>query len=76
MYPWIWDKPMLNPTPTQILRNIEATLVEVVQPAATSTAAQSALATIGHLLRHVILYVEHGGQILADDIADSHARMH
>jgi hypothetical protein len=64
---------MLNPTPSQILRTIEATLVDVVEPAAASTAARSALATIGHLLRHVILYVEQGGQILSSDIADSYA---
>lgn len=64
---------MLNPTPTQILRNIENTLVEVVEPAVTSTTARSAIATIGHLLRHVILYVEQGGQILTDDMADAYA---
>ena len=64
---------MLNPTPTQILRNIETTLVEVVAPAITATAARSALATIGHLLRHVILYIERGGQILSDDMADAYA---
>jgi hypothetical protein len=63
---------MLNPTPTQILRNIEMTLVDVVEPAVTTTTARSALATIGHLLRHVILYVEQGGGVLAEDVADSY----
>lgn len=64
---------MLNPTPTQILRNIETTLAEVVEPAVIATTARSALATIGHMLRHVILSIEQGGQILSDDMADATA---
>lgn len=59
---------MLNPTPEQILRNIEFTLAEIVEPAVRTTAARSALATIGHLLRHVVLRIEDGGGILQQDI--------
>lgn len=64
---------MLNPTPAQILRNIEATLVDVVEPSVTGTTARSALATIGHLLRHVVLRIEQDGALLTADIAASTA---
>lgn len=60
---------MIHPSAAQILRTIEATLVDVVEPAIQTTTARSALATIGHLLRHVALRIEQEGQILADDIA-------
>lgn len=60
---------MINPTAAQMLRMIEATLVDVVEPAVTTTNARSALATIGHLLRHVTLRIEREGQLLTDDIA-------
>ncbi|MEO0030460.1 MAG: hypothetical protein RIS94_218 [Pseudomonadota bacterium] len=60
---------MINPSAVQILRTIETTLVDVVEPAVGSTTARSALATIGHLLRHVALRIEGEGQVLADDIA-------
>ena len=59
---------MIHPSAAQIVRNIEATLVDVVEPAVQTTTARSALATIGHLLRHVVLRIEQEGQILADDI--------
>jgi hypothetical protein len=59
---------MIHPSAAQIVRNIEATLVDVVEPAVQTTNARSALATIGHLLRHVALRIEQEGQILADDI--------
>lgn len=59
---------MIHPSAAQIVRNIEATLVDVVEPAVQTTTAHSALATIGHLLRHVALRIEQEGQILADDI--------
>lgn len=60
---------MINPSTAQIVRTIETTLVDVVEPAASSVAARSALATIGHLLRHVALRIEDEGQLLTDDIA-------
>ncbi|WP_336971998.1 hypothetical protein [Sphingobium aromaticiconvertens] len=59
---------MIHPSAAQIIRTIEATLVDVVEPAVQTTTARSALATIGHLLRHVALRIEQEGQILADDI--------
>ncbi|WP_327753820.1 hypothetical protein VVT58_19035 (plasmid) [Sphingobium sp. SJ10-10] len=60
---------MIHPSAVQIVRAIETTLVDVVEPASGSIAARSALATIGHLLRHVALRIECEGQLLADDIA-------
>lgn len=60
---------MIHPSAAQIVRNIEATLVAVVEPAVQTTTARSALATIGHLLRHVALRIDQEGQILTDDIA-------
>ncbi|MGK2908233.1 MAG: hypothetical protein ACSLE1_00270 [Sphingobium sp.] len=59
---------MIHPSAAQIVRNIEATLVDVVEPAVQTTTARSALATIRHLLRHVALRIDEEGQILADDI--------
>jgi len=60
---------MIHPSAAQIVRNIEATLAAVVEPAVQTTTARSALATIGHLLRHVALRIDQEGQLLADDIA-------
>lgn len=59
---------MIHPSAVQIMRAIEATLTEVVEPATGSVSARSALATIGHLLRHAALRIEGEGQVLADDI--------
>ena len=60
---------MIVPTASEVLATIETTLVNVVVPDARSTSALSALATTGHLLRHVQLRLELEGQILTDDIA-------
>ncbi|NWK98342.1 hypothetical protein DM806_22265 [Sphingobium lactosutens] len=60
---------MIHPSAIEIIRNIEATLVDIVEPAVQTTTARSALATIGHLLRHVALRIEDEGQLLTDDIA-------
>lgn len=60
---------MIHPSAAQIVRTIEATLTDMVEPAVQTTAARSALATIGHLLRHVALRIEQEGQIVANDIA-------
>ncbi|MFT4052936.1 MAG: hypothetical protein QM681_00400 [Novosphingobium sp.] len=64
---------MLNPDAAQILRAIEETLVDVVEPTVTATSARSALATIGHLLRHAVLRIEAGDGVLMADIAASGA---
>jgi hypothetical protein len=60
---------MLLPTSVDVLRSIERTLETVIAPALTGTGERSALATIGHLLRHVALRIELEGQMLVDDIA-------
>lgn len=60
---------MIVPTAREVLATIEHTLATVVMPDAGSTAARSALATTGHLLRHVQLRIEFEGQLLLDDIA-------
>lgn len=60
---------MIHPSAVEIIRNIEATLVDIVEPAVQTTTARSTLATIGHLLRHVALRIEDEGQLLTDDIA-------
>jgi hypothetical protein len=60
---------MLLPTSVDVLRCIERTLDTVVAPALTGTGERSALATIGHLLRHVALRIELEGPMLAEDIA-------
>ncbi len=60
---------MIVPSAKHVLAIVERTLEESVVPDATSTSARSALATIGHLLRHVQLRLEQEGQILSDDIA-------
>ncbi|WP_340316262.1 hypothetical protein [Rhizorhabdus argentea] len=60
---------MIVPTARDVLATIEHTLATVVVPDAGSVAARSALATTGHLLRHVQLRLELEGQLLLDDIA-------
>jgi hypothetical protein len=60
---------MLLPTSIDILRCIERTLETVIAPVLTKTGERSAAATIGHLLRHVALRLEHEGPILYDEIA-------
>lgn len=60
---------MIVPTAREILATIEHTLATVVVPDAVSIEARSALATTGHLLRHVQLRLELEGQLLLDDIA-------
>jgi hypothetical protein len=59
---------MLLPTSVDVLRCVERTLETVIAPTLTSTAERSAAATMGHLIRHVILRIEHEGQMLFDDI--------
>jgi len=60
---------MLIPSSVDILRCIERTLDSVVAPALTGTSERSALATIGHMLRHVTLRIQFEGPMLVDDIA-------
>jgi len=60
---------MLLPTSVDVLRCIERTLDTTIAPTLTGGGERSALATIGHLLRHVALRIELEGQMLVDDIA-------
>lgn len=59
---------MLLPTSVDLLRCVERTLQNVIAPALTDTKERSAAATIGHMLRHVVLRIEHEGRLLFDDI--------
>jgi hypothetical protein len=59
---------MLLPTAVDLLRCVESTLRTVIAPALTGTAERSAAATIGHLLRHVALRIEHEGALLSAEI--------
>ena len=63
---------MLLPTSVDVLRCVERTLETVIAPALTGTAERSAAATMGHLLRHVALRIEHEGRILSEEIAILH----
>ena len=60
---------MLLPTSVDVLRCVERTLETVIAPTLTGNGERSALATIGHLLRHVALRIEIEGQLLVEDIA-------
>jgi len=59
---------MLLPTSVDVLRCVERTLETVIAPTLTGTEPRSAAATMGHLIRHVVLRIEHEGQMLFDDI--------
>lgn len=67
---------MIVPTAREVLAMIERTLTDVVEPDCGTMAARSALATTGHLLRHVQLRLEHEGQVLTDDIAALRPLLH
>jgi hypothetical protein len=60
---------VIHPSATDILRTIDATIVSKIEPSLSDLAARSALATVRHLLRHVMVRIEAEGQILTDDIA-------
>jgi hypothetical protein len=59
---------MLLPTSVDVLRCVERTLETVIVPKLTGLGERSAAATIGHMLRHVALRIEHEGQMLSDEI--------
>lgn len=60
---------MIHPSCTQVLCTIQTSFEEQIVPHIADGEARSAAATIGHLLRHVVLRIEDEGQILTDDIA-------
>jgi hypothetical protein len=58
----------MYPTVIELLEAVEANLDSKVAPVVKDVSGQSALATIGHILRHVRVRVEREGQILVDEI--------
>lgn len=58
---------MIVPSATDILRCIEHTLEKTIKPALADVPERSAAQTMGHLLRHVVVKVEHEGQMLTDE---------
>ncbi len=60
---------MINPTAVDILRTIDATIADQIEPSLSNLAGRSAMATVRHLLRHVMVRIETEGQLLTDDIA-------
>jgi hypothetical protein len=60
---------VILPTATDLLRNIDVTLAEKVEPSLSDVTGRSALATVRHLLNFVRLRIEREGQQLHDDIA-------
>lgn len=59
---------MIYPTATDLLGNIEATIVARIEPDLQSLGARSAAATVKHMLRHVKLRITAEGRLLAADI--------
>ena len=60
---------MINPTAIDILRTIDATIDAQIEPSLSTLSGRSAMATVRHLLRHVMVRIETEGQLLTDDIA-------
>jgi len=60
---------VINPTAIDILRTIDATIADQIEPSLSNLAGRSAMATVRHLLRHVMVRIETEGQLLTDDIA-------
>lgn len=59
---------MIHPTCTEVLATIQTSFEQQIVPFLQDKEAQSAAATIGHLLRHVALRIQYEGQILSDDV--------
>jgi hypothetical protein len=59
---------MLLPTSVDLLRCVERTLQTVIVPTLAGTAERSAARTIEHILRHVVLRIEHEGRIFSAEI--------
>ena len=60
---------MSRPSAQDVLATIETTLDDIVRPAVSGVEALSALATIGHLLRHVRLRLSFEADILSSEIS-------
>jgi hypothetical protein len=59
---------VIEPTAVDILRTIEATIVEKIDPSLSDLSGRSASASVRHLLRHVIERLRHEGDLLTEDI--------
>jgi len=59
---------MIYPSAIDCLKTIESTLENKIKPLLSGTFERSTLATVGHLLRHVVCRIEHEGDVLFDDI--------
>lgn len=60
---------MITVSATDLLRVIDATLADKVEPSLSDLTGRSALATVRHLLNFVRVRIEEEGQVLIDDIA-------
>lgn len=60
---------MINPTTIDILRTVDSNIEEKIVPSLKDLTGLSAMATVRHMLRHVMVRIETEGQSLFDDIA-------
>jgi hypothetical protein len=60
---------MIWPRASDLLRNVDATLATKVEPSLQDVSSRSAMVTIRHILRLILVRVEQEGQVLSDDIA-------
>jgi len=60
---------MIYPTATDLLRTIDHAIEEKIEPSLKDLTGRSAMATVRHLLRYVMIRLEKEGQTLTDDIA-------
>jgi hypothetical protein len=59
---------VIYPTAVDLLRTIEATMVDKIEPSLSDLSGRSASATIRHLLRHVIARLQNEADLLRQDI--------
>jgi hypothetical protein len=59
---------VINPSAIDILRTIDATITDKVEPSLSDLSGRSATATVRHLLRHVMVRIEVEGQLFTNDI--------
>lgn len=62
---------MITVSATDLLRVVDATLVEKVEPSLSDMNGRAALATVRHLLNFVLVRIEKEGQALTDEIAST-----
>lgn len=62
---------MITVSATDLLRVVDATLVEKVEPSLSDMNGRAAFATVRHLLNFVLVRIEKEGQALTDEIAST-----